>query len=57
MDWKVIAALTILGVAIIVGFVIVLYTSVSRYARSLDPSIRTSGRSKAGAPSHISRPI
>jgi hypothetical protein len=51
MEWKVIAALTMLGVAIIVGFVIVLYTSVSRYARAFDPGIRAAGRIKVDAAS------
>jgi hypothetical protein len=35
MDWQVIAAMTLLVGAIIVGLVIVLYTSVSRFARNL----------------------
>lgn len=40
MDWKVLAALTLLVVAMLLGLVGVVYTSVSRYARGLDPSYR-----------------
>ena len=35
MDWKVIAALGVLGLALIGGFVIVIVTSVNRYAKQL----------------------
>ena len=35
MEWKVIAALGLLGVAIVAGLVIVVVTSVSKYAKQL----------------------
>ena len=35
MDWKVIAALAVLGLAIIGGLVISILTSVNRYAKQL----------------------
>ena len=38
MDWKVFVALALLGVAILLGLVIALYSSVSRYAKQFDPA-------------------
>jgi hypothetical protein len=40
MDWKVIAAIVILGVSLVIGLITVIYTSVSKYARRLDPEAR-----------------
>ena len=37
MDWKVIAAIVILAVSLVIGLITVIYTSVSKYARRLDP--------------------
>ena len=38
MDWKVIAAIVILAVSLVIGLITVIYTSVSKYARRLDPN-------------------
>ena len=44
MDWKLIAALAVFGLAIVLGLVIVMYASVSRYARTFDPANRATPR-------------
>jgi len=46
MDWKVLAALSMLGLALIAGFVICIATSVNLYAKKLveDPEKRNQRR-------------
>jgi hypothetical protein len=57
MDWQVIAAMTLLVGAIIVGLVIVLYTSVSRFARNLvEPGAGAGGGAGGGAGAFAPQP-
>jgi hypothetical protein len=37
MEWKAFAAMIMLGIALVIGLITVIYTSVSKYARRLDP--------------------
>jgi len=37
MEWKAVAAMIVLAVALVIGLITVIYTSVSKYARRLDP--------------------
>jgi hypothetical protein len=48
MDWKVIAAIVILALSLVIGLITVIYTSVSKYARRLDP--RTPERARGASP-------
>jgi hypothetical protein len=40
MEWKAFAAMIVLAVALVIGLITVIYTSVSKYARRLDPGAR-----------------
>ena len=49
MEWKAFAAMIVLAVALVIGLITVIYTSVSKYARRLDPGAAEKGRVASSA--------